>query len=213
MIGHRSGRRAGHAAAPADQDHQQAPAAGLRQADDLLPDPDAGQRRHRRHPARHRRQQRGRLPAAAGQRQGVRPHAPQLHLPGGRGRHRRGAARWPSTSPTATSIVRHPGRQHHRGRHHAASSRPSARQEQRRQDPAQGGRTTRERFGVAELDGRPRRRHRGEAASSPRADLRRDRHLHVRRPGLRHHPDAQALGPRRARDHRRQQRLHRSAAR
>ena len=66
-----------------------------------------------------------------------------------------------------------------------------------------------ERFGVPALRGRPDRAHRGEAGQ-PGQQLRRDRHLHVRRAGVRLHPHAEALGPRRAGDHRRQQRLHRA---
>ena len=49
--GHHSRRRLGHAALSRDARHQQAAAAGLRQADDLLPAVDADAGRHPRHPA------------------------------------------------------------------------------------------------------------------------------------------------------------------
>ena len=101
---------------PADQDHQQASAADLRQADDLLPHPDAGRCGHPRHPDRHRRQERRRFPAAAGQRQGVRPRAPELHLPGRRRRHRRRAGAGRALRRRREDL-RHSGRQHHRGQH------------------------------------------------------------------------------------------------
>ena len=78
--------------APADAHHQQAPAAGLRQADDLLPDRDAGLGWHRRGHGGHRRQPRRRIPAAArataaSSGLGVCSSRYQAQ----RGRHRRGA--------------------------------------------------------------------------------------------------------------------------
>src|ERR1035441_8981745 len=62
--GRRSGGRYGESALPADQDHQQAPVADLREADDLLPHRNFGRCGHPGYPDRHRRQKRGRLSAA-----------------------------------------------------------------------------------------------------------------------------------------------------
>ncbi len=102
-------------AAPAHPRHQQASAAGLRPADDLLPAASADERRHQRHHAGDRRQQCRRLPAAPRQRQGLRAEAPELHLPGGRGRHRRCAlARGALRRRRAR--VRRSRRQPHRGK-------------------------------------------------------------------------------------------------
>src|SRR5215204_3701953 len=75
----------------ADQNYEQTFTAGLRQTDDLLPDPDIDQRRHRRHYDRHRRQLRGAFPAIARERQGFRLKTSELHIPAGRRRHRRRA--------------------------------------------------------------------------------------------------------------------------
>ena len=72
------GRRAGHPALAADQDHQQAPAAGLRQADDLLPDPVPGDAGIQDIMLVTGGNDAGRLPAAARQRRGIRPEGAAL---------------------------------------------------------------------------------------------------------------------------------------
>ena len=164
---------------PADAGHQQAPAAGLRQADDLLPDRVPGQRRHPGHHDRHRRQQRGRLPAPAGQRQGVRPGRPELHLPGRARAASPTPCGWPSTSPTATRSCVILGDNIIEKQHPPGGGRllhPAA----RGQDPAEGG-------------GRPAALRRGRDSTATRVvgieekpqaaqeQLRRHRHLHVRR--------------------------------
>src|SRR3954466_13414133 len=63
--GNRSCRRAGVALAPIDSRHQQAPVAGVRPSDDLLPDPDTGGCGHPGDPDRDRGAKCGRFPAAA----------------------------------------------------------------------------------------------------------------------------------------------------
>src|ERR1017187_1727406 len=83
--GRRSGGRYGESGFPANQDHQQAPVADLRETDDLLPHRNFGRCGHPGYPDRHRRQKRGRLSAAAGQWQAVRAQPHRLHLPGGAG--------------------------------------------------------------------------------------------------------------------------------
>ena len=65
-----------------------------------------------------------------------------------------------------------------------------------------------ERFGVPELDG-DRIVRIEEKPKRPEEQIRRHRHLHVRRARVRLLPRSQAVGARRTRDHRRQQRLHR----
>ena len=66
-----------------------------------------------------------------------------------------------------------------------------------------------QRFGVPRLDG-----HRvvyiEEKADGAAVGIRGDRDLHVRQRRLRHHSFAETFGPRRTRDHRRQQRVHRA---
>ena len=70
-----------------------------------------------------------------------------------------------------------------------------------------------ERYGVVEFDGeRPRRQPRGEAGPAA-VVLRGDRPLLLRQPGARHRRGAAAVAARRARDHRRQPRVSRGAAR
>ena len=109
---------------------------------------DAG---HQGHPDRHRRPELRRFSAPAGQRQGVRPQAHQLHLPGRRRRHRRRAGAGRALRRRRQDL-RHPRRQHHR---EAASARPPTTSSSRnaarsillKEVPDA------ERFGVAEIDG------------------------------------------------------------
>ncbi len=79
-------------------------------------------------------------------------------------------------------------------------------QKQRRAHPAERS-ARRGAFRRRRNSGRPDRRHRGKAAAA-KIELRRHRHLYVRRHGVRQDPDAGPVAPRRTRNHRRQQRLH-----
>ena len=99
-------RRPRHAPVPADQDHQQAPPAGLRPADDLLPDRGAGERRDPRHHDRDRGRKSGDFLSLLGNGKRLRAQAPELHLPGGRGRDRRGARPRASTGPAGDNGLR-----------------------------------------------------------------------------------------------------------
>ena len=78
---HHPGRRIGHAAVPDHDGGQQAAAARLRQAADLLPALHADHGRHPRHPGDHHRRRRAELSPAARRRVGVR-HQPHLRGPG-----------------------------------------------------------------------------------------------------------------------------------
>ena len=78
--GHRSGRWHGHPAVPADDRHQQAPAADLRPADDLLPDRDPGRDGDPRGHGDRRRQERRRRRGAARRRAALRAR-PDVSLP------------------------------------------------------------------------------------------------------------------------------------
>ena len=121
---HRIGGRHRKPLVPAHQNHQQTSAADLRQADDLLPHPDARRRRDSRHPAGHRRPQLRRFSAPARQRQGIRTQASELRLPGRRRRHRRraGAGR---TLCRRRQDLRDPGRQHPGKTHRRNGAAPS----------------------------------------------------------------------------------------
>ena len=196
---------------PADQDHQQAPAAGLRPADDLLPDRGAGRRpgitdimivtggnnagdflrllgngsdfglKHLNYTYQ---EGEGGIAEALGLAE---------HFADGE----------PVCVVLGDNIIE---RNIAQGRGATSASRRRARRSCSRRSP------TRERFGVAELDGDSVVADRREA-EGPEVEPRGDRHLHVRRQRLRDHQDAQAVRPRRARDHRRQQRVHRGRAR
>ena len=106
---HRTGGGHRKPPVPAHQDHQQTSAADLRQADDLLSDPDPGGCRDQGHSAGHRRPQFRRFLAPARQRQGIRTQASELRLPGRRRRHRR-CARAGRTLCRRRQNLRDPGR-------------------------------------------------------------------------------------------------------
>ena len=207
---YRSGRRAWDPAVPAHQGHQQAPAADLQQADDLLPHRDAGGGGHPRHPDRHRRQERRRLSAPARQRQGIRP-AVTSTTPTRKGKAASPPRfRWPSFSPTASRSASSSATTSSRTR-----IAPYVRELQAagggRAHPAEGGGGSAA-VRRAEIQG-ARIVRIEEKPEVPDFPLCRHRHLHVRCRGLRHHQDPEALRARRAGDHRRQQRLHPRRAR
>ena len=190
---------------------QQAAAAGLRQADDLLPAVDADAGGHPRHPAHLHAAGHAALPAAAGRRQALghqsvatpcspRPRAsPQAFLIG---------AEFIGERPVRAD----PRRQHLlRPR---ALGRPAA----------GGGRATTgatifaypvqdpERYGVVEFDATARCFRIEEKPKQPKSRFARDRPLLLRQPGRRDRARPEALRARRARDHRRQPRTTCAAA-
>ena len=142
--GHRSGRRLRHAALPDDAGDQQAAAAGLRQADDLLPDRDADAGRHPLDPDHHhaarpgpvqrparRRQPVGARPALCGAGRAARPRRRVHRRPQASSPASAAPWSWATTSSTATACrasCRRPAARE-RGRHRVRLSRsaiPSA---------------------------------------------------------------------------------------
>ncbi len=168
---HHPGRRLRHAAAPGHAGHQQAAAAGVRQADDLLPAEHADAGRHARHPDHQHAAGHAALPAAAGRRQPV-GHQPAVRgaaeprRPGAGLHHRRQVRRamrparwcWGTTSSTGTTsctCCRMPTR----------STTGATVFAYHVHDP--------ERYGVVAFDAQGQgQQHRGKAGSSPRAAMR-----------------------------------------
>ena len=208
--GHHSGRRLGHAALPADARDQQAAAAGLRQADDLLSAVDADAGRHPRHPDHHHAARTRRSSSALlgdGSQWGARPALC-------RAARAAAACRRPSSSARTSSpasrcaLVLGDNIFFGHGLADDAAAAPTR---------ATSGATVfayavsdPERYGVVEFDAAGRRAlDRGEAAPSP-VQLGGDRALFLRRAAC--CDIAAAVKPsraRRARDHRRQPRLSR----
>ena len=177
---HHPRRRLRHAALPGDAGRVEAAAAGVRQADDLLPAVDADAGRHPRHPADLDAGGHAALRAAAGRRRALgprhplrgaavagRPRAGVHHRP--RLRRPRRVARWCSatTSSTATTCSRSSQRARARATGATVFAYPVA-------DP--------ERYGVAEFDARRARAVARGKADGAEVALRGDRPLFLRQP-------------------------------
>ena len=143
--GHRPRRRHRHAAVPADDRHQQAPAADLRPADDLLPDRDACRDGHPRGHGHRRRQERRRRRRAARRRLRVRAR-PDLSLPARRARDRPRDRARPRLRRRRRVLLR-PRRQHPARRRRWPTSPPSSRRA--RATPARCSTASRTRSGSA----------------------------------------------------------------
>ena len=139
------------------------------------------------------------------QRRGVRAEAPELHLPGGRGRDR-GGARPREHWAGERADLRRARRQHHRAQHQGkavedfrAQGKGAKIMLKQVHDP--------ERFGVANARRRQGHLDRREA-QGPESDLAVIGIYMYDAPRLRRHQDPRAVRPRRAGDHRREQLVH-----
>jgi hypothetical protein len=189
---HHPGRRLRHPPAPGHAGHQQAAAAGVRQADGLLPAQHADAGRHPRHPGHQHAAGHAALRAAAGRRQPVghepaatacspAPTAWRRPSSSARLRRRRTPARWcwATTSSTATTSAAAGAR-----RRRATGATVFA---YHVHDP--------ERYGVVEFDAR-RRASASRKSPAAQEQLRRHRPVLLRRAGVRHRRQASSPAPR-----------------
>src|SRR5512135_74250 len=199
-----SRRRLWHAPLPGDAGRLEAAAAGVRQADGVLPAVDLDARRHPRHPHHLDAAGHAALPRPARRRRAV-GHSPELRGTAQARGHRAGVHRRARVRRQGAGRAR--ARRQHLLRQRAVGA-PAARGQARARRhrvrlPGEGsaalrrGRVRRERTGGE---------HRGKAAP-PEVALRGRSALFLRQLRARHRREAQALGARRARDHRRQPRL------
>ena len=202
-------RRLRHAAPSADPDHEQAPAAAVRPADGHLRGRGARRRGHRRADARHRRDARRRVLPPARERARLRDRPAALRVPGAGRRDRRGARPRRAVRRPRQGL-RHARRQRLRRLAEADRGQLRGAEVRRPRRPLAGRRGRAPAPSRRRRDGRrPGDEDRGEArhAAEP---VRGHRRLLLRRAGVGRGADVEAVRPRRARDHRREQLVRRA---